>query len=97
MQCCGMEVVGTERYQVDNGIIHRKARNAASQWIVVTTEHGVQCMSRTLEERGRDRGWTRYSLSSQSWVGRKRQGDKGSLVTVILFPFQPSFGNSKNT
>ena len=23
--------------------------------------------------------------------------DKGSLVIVILFPFQPSFGNSKNT
>ena len=45
-----------EHYQVDNGIIHRKARNAASQWIVVTTEHGVQCVSRTPEEGGRDRG-----------------------------------------
>ena len=49
MQCCGMEVVGTERFQVDNGIIRRKARNAASR-IVMTTEHGVQCMSRTPEE-----------------------------------------------
>ena len=66
------EVVGTEHYQVDNGIIHRKAMNIASQWIVVTTKHGVQCMSRTLEEGGRDRVGTRYSLRSQSWVGRER-------------------------
>ena len=42
VQCRGMELVGTEHYQVDNGIIHRKAMNAASQWIIVTTEHGVQ-------------------------------------------------------
>ena len=50
-----MEMVGTEHYQLDNGIIHRNAMNLASQWIDVTTEHEVQCMSRTLEEQGRDR------------------------------------------
>ena len=55
LQYYGMEVVGTEHYQLDNGIIHRNAMNLASQWIDVTTEHEVQCMSRTLEERGRDR------------------------------------------
>ena len=50
VQCCGMAMVGTECYQVDNGIIHGKAMNVASQWIVMTTEHGMQCMSRILEE-----------------------------------------------
>jgi len=59
-------------YQVDNGIIHRKTMNVASQWMVLTTEHGVQCMSRTFEEGFRDREWSRYCLSSQSWVGRER-------------------------
>ena len=49
VQCCGMEVVETEHHQVDNGVIHRRARNVASQRILVTTEHGVQCMSRTPE------------------------------------------------
>ena len=68
-----MEVVGTEHHHVVNGIIHRKARNVASQQILVTTEYGGQCMSTTLEGVGGwDRGWTRYSLSSQSWVGRER-------------------------
>ena len=37
-----------QRFQVDNGIIRRKARNAVSR-IVMTTEHGVQCLSRTPE------------------------------------------------
>ena len=50
VQCCGMGLVGTEHYQVDNGIIHGKAMNVASQWIVMTTEHGMQCMSRILED-----------------------------------------------
>ena len=50
VQCCGMGVVGTEHYQVDNGIIHGKAMNVASQWIVMTTKHGMQCMSRILED-----------------------------------------------
>ena len=50
MQCCGMEEVGTEHHQVDNGVIHRKARNVASQRILVTAEHGVQRMSWALEE-----------------------------------------------
>ena len=50
VQCCGMEVVETEHHQVDNGVIHRRARNVASQRILVTTEHGVQCMSWALEE-----------------------------------------------
>ena len=72
VQCCGMEVVGTDIYQVDNRIIHRKAMNVASQWTVVTTEHGMQSMSRALEEGDRNRGGTRSSLGSQSWVGRER-------------------------
>ena len=42
--------MGTEHYQVDNGIIHGKAMNVASQWIVMTTKHGMQCMSRILED-----------------------------------------------
>ena len=36
IQCNAVaEVVGTEHYQVDNGIIHRKAISISSQWIVM--------------------------------------------------------------
>ena len=52
-KCFSMEVVGMEHYQVDNGIIHRKAMKAIclpSGKRILTTKHGVQCMSRALEE-----------------------------------------------
>ena len=56
VQCCGMEVVETEHHQVDNGVIHRRAMDAASQWILVTTEQAVQCMSGTLKGWGGGEG-----------------------------------------
>ena len=51
-----MEVVETELHQVDNGVIHRRAMDAASQWILVTTEQAVQCMSGTLKGWGGGEG-----------------------------------------
>lgn len=55
--------------------------NVASQWIVVTTKRGVQCTSRTLEEGGRDRVGTRYSLSSQAGLeGKEDFSDQTPLA-----------------
>ena len=56
VQCCGMEVVGTEPHHIGDGVIHRRAMDAASQWILVTTEQAVQCMSGTLEGWGGGEG-----------------------------------------
>ena len=33
--CCGMGVGGTERYQVDNGVIHGNAMDVTPQWIAM--------------------------------------------------------------
>ena len=80
MQCCGMEEVGTEHHQVDNGVIHRKARNVASQRILVTTEHGVQHMAELLRREGQ--GWSVDQLFFES----PELGWKGKRTTVTRLP-----------